>query len=272
MSRQVVIEAEPASVSEMVRELLGHRDLLWVFAHRDYRVRYAQTLLGYGWAILQPLLTLGIFVVVFGSVLRVDPGGPPYPLFAMAGMIAWSYFSVVVAQAGSSVIGAQSMVKKIYFPRLVVPLSKGLVGLVDLIVGLSLYGVLMVWYGVYPQRSAAWLPALLLTTVVISLAIGIWLSALTVRYRDFQHVIPFLLQMGVYATPIAYPMTLVPEAYRWWFYLNPMTGVVEGFRWCLLGGPPPVVEMAIAAGVGVVLLASGLAYFRSVERIIADVL
>lgn len=271
---KLVIDANRSSFRLNLKELFAYRDLFLILAYRDLRVRYAQTFLGVLWAVIQPLFTLIIFTVVFGKAVGVEkdiPKGIPYVLFAACGMSAWTYFAFVMNQAGNSIIGAQGMIQKIYFPRLIIPLSKAVVGFVDFGVSLVFILVLMIWYGFVPSGHIIFLPFYILMAVIAALAVGIWLSALTIRYRDFQHIVPFMVQFGLYATPIAYPTTLISEKLRWLFYLNPMTGVVEGFRWSLLGTEPPHFYAWLSFGFTGLLFLSALYYFRRVERIMADI-
>ncbi len=271
---KLVIDANRSRFSLNLRELFAYRDLFLILAYRDLRVRYAQTFLGLLWAFIQPLFTLVIFTLVFGRAIGVAkdiPAHIPYVLYAACGMSAWTYFAFVMNQAGNSIIGAQGMIQKIYFPRLIIPLSKAVVGLVDFGVSLLFILVLMVWYGFVPSSNIVFLPFYVLMGVLAALGVGIWLSALTIRYRDFQHIVPFMVQFGLYATPIAYPTSLIPEQYRVLFYLNPMTGVVEGFRWSLLGTESPGVYAWLSFGLIAVLFLSALLYFRRVERIMADI-
>ena len=272
---RIIVDATKRGFSLNLKELLEYRDLFLILAYRDLRVRYAQTFLGLAWAFLQPAATLLIFTVVFGRAVKVDTGGIPYPVFAITGMTAWSYFSFVLNQSGNSIIGAQEVVKKIYFPRLVIPLSKAVVGFVDFLMAFAILVALMVVYRVMPSANLVFLPVFIVLTVVSSLAVGIWLSALTIRYRDFQHVVPFLVQFGLYATPIAYPSeTIIDNLPRWGtvlYYLNPMAGVVEGFRWSVLGGSPPNEFAYLSFGVMALLFISALIYFKRVERVMADI-
>lgn len=273
---KVEVDATHRKFRLNLKELWLYRDLFWVLAYRDLRVRYAQTLLGLLWAIIQPLTTLLIISVVFGRFVKVDTGDIPYPLFAVTGVGLWTYFSFVLSQSGSSLIGAQEMVKKIYFPRLVIPLSKAVVGLVDLGVALLLIAALFIAYGGTPVSNIVFLPIFIVLTIIASLAAGIWLSALTVRYRDFQYVVPFLVQFGLYATPVAYPSEVVIKNLPAWgtylFYLNPMTGIIEGFRWCLFGGEIHFEFFWISMSFIVVIFVSGIYYFKRTERIMADIL
>lgn len=266
-----IIDARRGNYRLELGELFRYKDLFLTLAYRDIRVRYAQSFLGLFWTILQPAINLLIFTLIFGKAMHVDTGGIPYPVFAMAGIIAWSYFSYSLSQAGSSIIQSQNMIKKIYFPRLVIPLSKAVVGLIDFAVAFALYIVVAWWYGYTMPATIIYLPLFVLVIIISSLAAGIWLSALTIRFRDFQYIIPFMVQVGMYITPIAYPASLVPEKYLGLYYLNPMAGVVEGFRWSLVGGeaPHPYAYYSFAA-IGV-LFVSALFYFRRVERDMADI-
>jgi lipopolysaccharide transport system permease protein len=274
-SHRIVVDASKSRFSLNLRELLDYKDLFLILAYRDLRVRYAQTFLGLVWAFIQPAATLLIFTVVFGRAVKVDTGGIPYPVFAISGMTAWTYFAFVLNQSGNSIIGAQEMVKKIYFPRLVIPLSKALVGFVDFVIAFCLLVLLMIIYRVSPSANVFFLPVFVVLTIISALAAGIWLSALTIRYRDFQHVVPFLVQFGLYATPIAYPSeTIISNLPRWGtvlYYFNPMAGVVEGFRWSILGGAPPGQLAYLSFCIVIVLFISGLIYFKRVERIMADI-
>lgn len=268
---KIIIDASNRGLNLNLKELYAYKDLLVTLTYRDLRVRYAQTFLGFLWAGLQPLATLTIFTLVFSRVAKVNTGDVPYPLFALAGMSAWTYFANVLSGAGSSIVGAQGMISKIYFPRLVIPLSKALGALVDFSIVLFFLFALMVWYGFSPGPAFIMFPVFFLLALLSGLSIGVWLSALTVRFRDFQQVVPFVVQLGMYATPVAYPASLVPEHYQFWYFLNPMAGVVEGFRWSLLGGPEPGILTFVSASIVLILLVAGLFYFRSVEKIMADI-
>jgi lipopolysaccharide transport system permease protein len=272
---KLIVDANQKGLKLNLRELFHYRDLFLILAYRDLRVRYAQTFLGLLWAVIQPLFTLIIFTVVFGKVAQVDTDGVPYPLFAVCGMGAWAYFSFVLNQSGNSIIGAQEMVKKIYFPRLVIPLSKALVGFVDFAIALIFIIILMIYYGYVPSANIIFLPVFILLTIISALAVGIWLSALTIRYRDFQHVVPFLVQFGLYATPVGYQAkdiaARLPEWAVYVFYANPMAGVVEGFRWSILGGEAPNAYAYFSFAVVLILFVSSLYYFKRVERVMADI-
>ena len=272
---KIIVDAEKKSFGLGLKELKDYKDLFYVLAYRDLRIRYAQTFLGLFWALLQPLATLLIFILVFGKFLNVDTGGVPYPLFAIAGMSAWTYFAFVLNQSGQSIIMSQEMIKKIYFPRLVIPLSKAMVGFVDFGIALLILIVLMIVYQFPLSSNAVFLPFFILLNIVSALAVGVWLSALTIRYRDFQHVVPFMVQFGLYATPVGFPSKLVIERLPEWanmlFFLNPMAGVIEGYRWALFGTEAISPYSFISFGMIVVLFVSALYYFRSVEDVMADI-
>ncbi len=268
---QTIIEAKGNRWLNL-KELWQYRDLFWVLAQRDLKVRYAQTALGLAWAAIQPLATLLIFTIVFGMAVKVDTGEVPYPIYALSGMVFWTYFSNVLTQSGSSIIGAAGMINKIYFPRLVVPLSKAITPLIDMAITLIFLIVLMVWFRFMPSSNVIWLPVVILSTVFTALGAGIWLSSLTVRFRDFQHVIPFLVQFGLYATPVAYPAQLIPEKYQLLYHLNPMAGVVQFGRWAFIGEQVHMSYVLLSLAIGFILFLSSLFYFRSVEDLIADVM
>ncbi len=269
-----IIRSSPAMLdAEYLRELLSYKDLLLVLAYKEYRVRYAQTFLGVIWALLQPLMTVLVLTLIFGKAIRIDTGGIPYPVSVLAGMTGWAYFSFVVSQASRAILQDQSLIHKVYFPRLIMPLSKALVGLIDLLIALGLLGVVMLWYRVVPAPSILLVPLFIGLVVLLSLAVAIWVTALSVRYRDFQHVVPFMVQFGLYAAPVAYPASVIPERYQpYYFLLNPMASVVESIRNSVLGGPIPWVYVGTTALVTMALLLGAVTYFRRVEATMADVL
>lgn len=270
------VDASDSALKLNLKELFQYKDLFFVLAYRDLRVRYAQTFLGLLWAFIQPATSLLILSVVFGRFVNVNTGSTPYAVFAIIGISVWTYFSFVLSQSGTSLIGAQDMVKKIYFPRLVIPLSKAVVGFVDFAVALVILIALFAYYGIMPSRNIIYLPAFIALAIVCSLGAGIWFSALTIRYRDFQYVVPFLVQFGLYITPIAYPSNVVINNLPSWatvlFYLNPMTSIVEGFRWCLLGGVAPTGYFWLSVSIIFISFISGLYYFRKLEKVMADII
>jgi lipopolysaccharide transport system permease protein len=266
---QTIIESSSNRLSLNLKELVEYRELLWMMAYRDFKVRYAQTALGILWAIFQPLVTLIIFTLVFGKAIKVQTGDVPYPLFALAGMTLWTYFSAVMSQAGTSVVNAQNMVKKIYFPRLIIPISKSLSSSVDFGITLLFFMGMMVYYKVIPSVQIFLAPLFIIATIIAALGIGIWFSALTIRYRDLQFILPFFAQLGLYGTPVAYPASMVPEQYLTLYYLNPMAGIIEGFRVACFGGAFDE-RMWISFAVNIILFIGALFYFRKTESVMAD--
>jgi len=272
---KVIIDASKSFWQLNLKELFDYKDLFYTLAYRDFRVKYAQTFLGFIWAFIQPVLTLLVFALLFSRGLQVDTQGVPYPLFAACGLAAWTYFATVMGQAGNSIIGAQSMVQKIYFPRLVIPLSKALVGLIDFGITLALILLLMAYYQFVPSHNIVFLPIFILAAIISALGVGIWLSALSIRFRDFQHIVPFLVRFGMFFTPVAYPSSIIVNRIPEWasviYFLNPIAGIVEGFRWCIFGTNPPGILSFISLGVVLVLFVSSLFYFKKVEKTIADI-
>ncbi len=254
-----------------LKEIWQYRELLYFLVWRDIKVRYKQTLLGAAWAVLQPLLTMAIFSVIFGRLAGMPSDGIPYPVFAYAALLPWQLFSHALIDSGNSLVAHQNLITKVYFPRLVLPLASILAGLIDFAIAFVILLVMMAWYGIVPGIAIVTLPLFLLMTLAAALAAGSWLSALNVQFRDVRYTLPFLAQLWLFATPIAYSSSLVPERWRALYGLNPMAGVVEGFRWALLGktaGPGPMLLASVAAIV--LLLAGGLLYFRRMERQFAD--
>jgi lipopolysaccharide transport system permease protein len=272
---KVVIDASKSFWHLNLKELFDYKDLFYTLAYRDFKVRYAQTFLGFAWAFIQPALTLLVFSLLFSRGLQVDTQGVPYLLFAASGLAAWTYFSTVMGQAGGSIIGAQSMVQKIYFPRLVIPLSKAVVGLIDFGITLCIIFMLMLYYRYVPSPNIIFLPLFLLAAILSALGVGVWLSALSIRYRDFQHIVPFLVRFGMFLTPVAYPASIIVSKIPAWasviYFLNPIAGVIEGFRWCIFGTNPPGTLSYISFGVILFLFISSLFYFKKVEKTIADI-
>jgi len=269
-----VLRIEPSSgwVSLRLGELWEYRELLYFLVWRDIKVRYKQTALGAAWAILQPVLTMVVFSVFFGRLAKVPSDGIPYPVFALAALVPWQLFAYAVSESTNSLVVSQNLIKKVYFPRLVVPIASVLAGLVDFAISFLVLLGLMAYYGIRPTPAIAVLPLFILFAVASALSVGLWLSALNVQFRDVRYTIPFLTQFWMFATPVAYPSSLVPEKWRALFGLNPMAGVVEGFRWALLGkstSPGPLLWVSIVAVVG--LLLGGLMYFRRMESTFADV-
>ncbi|MDQ3193234.1 MAG: ABC transporter permease [Bacteroidota bacterium] len=268
---KLVIDADKKQALLNFRELFNFRDLFITLTYRDIKVRYAQTFLGIIWALVQPVITLLIFILIFNKAINVNTGDIPYPVFALCGMSAWAYFSFVMAQSGNSIIAEQAMIKKIYFPRLIIPLSKGVTGLVDFFIALLLVFIVIAFYGLPLTLNLLYLPFFILLNIITALGAGIWISALSIRFRDFQHIVPFVIQLGLYASPIAYPASIIPEKYVGLYYLNPMAFVVEGFRWSLAGGVSPHPYGVFSVLIVLSVFVSGLIYFNKTEQTMADI-
>lgn len=268
-----VIEPARGWVPLKLSELWEYREVLYYLVWRDIKVRYRQTVMGALWAIIQPLMTMVVFSVFLGGFAKVPSDGAPYPLFAFAALVPWSFFANGLAQSANSLVASGNLITKVYFPRLLVPMGRVLSGLPDIGLSFLVLLVLVAWYGhLRPSLSLLWLPFLASLAFLTALGVGLWLSALNVRYRDVQHAVPFLIQIWMFATPIAYPSSLLPEPWRTVYGLNPMVGVVEGFRWALLGsGRAPGLPLVVSVVAAVVLLVSGAFFFRRVERTFADV-
>jgi homopolymeric O-antigen transport system permease protein len=260
-------------VSLKLGELWEYRELLYFFIWRDVKVRYKQTALGVAWAILQPFFTMVIFSLFFGRLAKMPSDGVPYPIFAFAALIPWTFFANGINQAANSLVANSNLINKVYFPRLAVPIASVLGGLVDFVPAFLMLLGMMLYFGIYPTMHILWIPAFLLLALATSLAVGIGLSAINVRYRDVRHTVPFLIQCWLFATPIAYPSSLLPEFWRTVYALNPMVGVVEGFRWALLGTETTPGPMIVVSSLVTVALLLGVAlYFRRMERSFADVI
>jgi lipopolysaccharide transport system permease protein len=255
-----------------LREVWHARELLYFFVWRDIKVRYKQTAIGAAWSVLQPLLTMLIFTLFFGRLAHIGSNGLPYPVFSYLGVLPWTYFAAALSHATGAVVGHQNVITKVYFPRLVLPLSSVLSGLVDFAIAFVVYLPLQVHYRIFPTVTIFFLPLFLLLAILTALAVGLWLSALNAIYRDVAYVVPFLVQFWMFASPVVYPTSLVPMRWRALYGLNPMAGVIEGFRWSLTGqGLPPNRVFAASAAMVVALLLSGLAYFQRTEAEIADI-
>ena len=253
-------------------ELAAYRELLYFFVWREIKVRYKQTVIGVGWAVLQPLATMIVFTLFFGRLAKIPSGGLPYPLFFYCALLPWSYFSGALACATGSVVENQRVITKVYFPRVILPLSAVFSGLVDFAVAFVLLVGMALYYRVTPGPWLAFVPLFLLLAVLTAFGAGLWLAAWNALYRDVRYVVPFVSQFWMFASPVVYPSSLVPARWRWLYGLNPMAGVIDGFRWAVTGQSPPSVGLLAASAVGVVLmLIAGLWYFRRMESSIADV-
>ena len=268
----IYIQPPRGWVSLKFGELWEYRELLYFLTWRDIKVRYKQSVLGVGWAILQPLLTMVIFTVVFGKFAKVPSDNLPYPIFAYAALLPWQYFASAIGRGGVSVVGSANLISKVYFPRLVVPLAAAIAPLVDFAIAFVILLGMMFFYGIVPTWGILLLPVFLLLAFLTALAFSLWLSALNVKYRDVGHLIPFLVQAWLFISPVAYPSSLVPDPWRLLYGLNPMAGVIEGFRWALLGSQAPDVLILISSAAVLVVLVSGLYYFQKTQETFADVI
>jgi lipopolysaccharide transport system permease protein len=268
------IRIEPSSgwVSLKLQELWEYRELVYFLIWRDIKVRYKQTALGAAWAVLQPFLTMVVFSVFFGSLAKIPSDGVPYPIFAYTALVPWSFFAHGLTSASNSLVSSANLISKVYFPRLALPLSTTLSGAVDFAVAFAVLLGMMLYYGIVPTIHLVWLPLFLLLAFATSLGVGLWLSALNVQYRDVRHVVPFITQFWLFASPVVYPSSLLPEPWRTVYALNPMVGVIEGFRWALLGTESRPGLMIVASSLAALLvLVGGALYFRRVEKTFADV-
>ena len=270
-----VIRVQPTRgwVRLQFRELWQYRGLLYFLTWRDVKVKYKQTTLGISWAIIQPVLNTVIFTIVFGRFIGVrTPGNVAYEIFAFSSMLMWGFFANGLNSASASVVGNANLISKVYFPRLIVPVSGVAGALPDFVVGFVVLLAVMPFYGIMPGITILLTPVFLLLAVLTALGVGIWLAALTARYRDFRYVLPFLVQFWFFASPVAYSSAHITQPWRTLYGLNPMTGVIEGFRWAVLGQQPPLAMLGLSVLVAVFFLVTGLFYFRRVEKTFADLI
>ena len=273
LPRCATVRIEPPSglLRLQFRETWEYRELLYFFVWRDVKVRYKQTLIGILWVVLQPLVSMGVFTLFFGRLAKLPSDGLPYPLFYFAALAPWTYFSTALASATNVVVENQRIITRVYFPRLILPLSSVLSGLVDFAISFALLVLMVVGYGMRPGVAVLWLPFLLLLALSTALAVGLWLAALNALYRDVRYVIPFVMQFWLLASPVAYPSSVVPQRWQWLYGLNPMAGVIEGFRWSLTGhGQAPGGLLLASTAAVALLLAGGAMFFQRMEGTIAD--
>jgi lipopolysaccharide transport system permease protein len=266
------IRSTKGLVSLNLREMWEYRDLLSILIWRDIRVRYKQTAIGIAWVVIQPLFAMAIFTLFFGKLAKIPSGDVPYPIFAYAALLPWQFFSKALTEASTSLVVNERVITKVYFPRLLVPTAVVLAGLIDFAIAFTILIGMMIFYGIVPSWGIVVAPLFLFLALITALGVSFWLSALDVEYRDVRYTLPFLTQLWLFASPVVYPSTLVPEAWRSLYGLNPMVGVVEGFRWALLGSSslPDLRMLLVSIGAVVVLFISGLFYFRHMERTMAD--
>jgi lipopolysaccharide transport system permease protein len=270
--RIIRIEPPRGWVALKLPELWEYRELLYFLVWRDLKVRYKQTIIGVGWVVIQPLVTMVIFTLIFGHFARIPSDGLPYPIFAYCALLPWNYFAMALNRCIVSVVGEAHLISKVYFPRLILPLAGTVSGIVDFSISFLLLGGMMAWYRITVTWRILAVPPFLLFALFTAFAVGLWLSALNVRYRDVGYTVPFLIQIWMFLSPVVYPVSMIPERYRLLYSLNPMVGVIEGFRWALLGkASPDFSVMAVSAVVVAMLLAGGLVFFKNMERTFADI-
>jgi lipopolysaccharide transport system permease protein len=269
---EIIIE-QGRSERQYWRDLWRYRELLYFLAWRDILVRYKQTVIGVAWAVIRPLLTMLVLTFIFGKLAKMDSGGVPYPILVFCGMLPWQFFANAFTESGNSLVSNAGMISKVYFPRLVVPISSVITSFVDFLISSVLMALMMVYYGYLPGASVLMLPLFILLAFATAFGAGLWVSALMVRYRDFRFILPFVVQFGLYISPVGFSSNVVPEQWRWLYSLNPMVGVIDGFRWAILGQQNlywPGFWISVA-GVALIIL-SGIWYFRRTERTFADVI
>jgi len=252
-------------------DLWDYRELLYFFIWRDVKVRYKQTVIGVAWVVIQPLLTMGVFTLFFGRLAKLPSDGLPYPVFYFSALVPWTYFATALQNCTNVVVENQRVITKVYFPRLILPISPVLSGLVDFSIGFIVMLIVIFSYGIRPGLHVVWLPAFLLLALLTALGVGLWTAALNALYRDVRYVVPFLMQFWMFASPVVYPSSLIPQRFRWLYGLNPMTGVIDGFRWALTGhAQPPGAQLAASVFAVLIILAGGLLFFNQMEGAIAD--
>jgi len=268
------IKAKKGLVPLDFKELYQYRELFWVLSWRNVLIRYKQTYLGVAWAVLQPLLTMLVFVVIFGGVAKMDSKGAPFAVFSFAALLPWLFFSNAISESSNSLVASQNMITKVYFPRLIIPASAVLSGLLDLLISMGLLLLLMLWYGVKFTPYFLLLPLFFAATFLTAMGFGFWFSALSVRYRDVKYVVPFLVRMGIYISPVGYLSDKLYSRFGDWYGLNPLVGIIDGFRWCILGSAfePNWTGLWLGWAVMLTVLVSGAVYFRSTEKTFADVI
>jgi lipopolysaccharide transport system permease protein len=257
------------------RDIWLYRELFFILAWRDVAVRYKQTVIGVAWAVVRPIVTMVVFTVVFGRIAKLpSEGGAPYAVLVFSGMLPWFLFSTILGEASNSLVGNANLISKVYFPRLIIPTASAVVALVDFAINLAILFVLMAWYGNLPGWPILLLPAFVALAILASLGPALFITALNVKYRDFRYIIPFIVQFGLYVSPVGFSSAVVPERWRFWYSLNPVVGVIDGFRWCVLGDNSPlsIRDLAVSIGVVTLLLWLGVAYFRRTERLFADLI
>jgi len=271
-AQQILVMEEGRIEGLYWKDLWRHRDLLYYLAWRDILVRYKQTVIGIAWSIIRPLLTMLVFVIVFGKIAKLPSIGVPYPILVYTAILPWQFFANALTESSNSLIENEKLITKVYFPRLIIPASTVMVSVIDFLLSFVILGLLMAWYHFIPSWRIIFIPAFFLIAVSASFGLGFWLSALNVKYRDFRYIVPFIVQLGLYISPVGFSSSIVTEKWRLLFSLNPMAGVIDGFRWAILGGENRLYlsGFIISLCIAVMLLIMGLRYFRKTERAFAD--
>ena len=271
--RRSVISPSKGWLSLNLKEVWEYRELLGILARRDVSVRYKQSIVGIGWAVIQPLLTMLIFTIIFGMFAKLPSDGLPYPIFSYCALLPWTYFARSLGDSSDSLVGSSHLITKVYFPRLILPLSKVFSGLIDFAIAFAILLGMMAWYRIAPTKGLLALPLFIGIAMLAALGVGTWFTALNVRYRDVKFVVPFLIQFWMYASPVAYSTSIIPEKWQWIYGLNPMVGVIEGFRWAMLGKAAPSITLLLIPSLIIfAILISGLYYFKKMEKTFADII
>ena len=268
---EIVIESGSAGFQLGLQDLWHYRELLYFLIWRDIKIRYKQTLLGAGWAIIQPLFAMLLFTLFFGRLARIPSDGVPYPLFAYAGLLPWTFFANALTNSGNSLVGSSSLITKVYFPRVIIPAAAVLAGLLDFVIAFLLLIPMLIYYRIAVTWNLLLLPVFVCLAIFLALGVGMWLSALNVKYRDIRYALPFLIQLWLFASPVIYPVSIMPERWRWVLALNPMTGIIEGFRASLFGGKLDTLTTLTSAALTIVILIVSFVAFRRVEDGFADI-
>lgn len=273
-SENIVIIEAGHSESLYWKDIWAYRALFFFLAWRDILVRYKQTMIGVAWSIIRPLLTMIVFTVIFGKIAKLPSNGVPYPIMVFSAMLPWQFFSNGLSESSNSLIANANMLTKIYFPRLIVPVSTIITNIVDFLISLVILIILMAWFGFMPSKNVVTLPIFMILLIIVTTGSGLLLAALNVKYRDFRYVVPFIIQFGLYVSPVGFSSSIVPERWRLLYYVNPMAGIIDGFRWAILGGDTHVYwpGALLSTAILIAILISGLAYFRKTERTFADVI
>ncbi len=271
--KKIVIHASDNLFKLNIAEIWEYRELLSMFVWRDVAVRYKQSLIGIGWAVIQPVVTMIIFSIIFGYLAKLPSEGIPYPIYTFCALLPWNYFARSLTDSSDSLVSSSDLITKVYFPRLILPLSKVLAVFIDFAIAFFILLALMVWYQITPSYGIFLLPVFMLIAMLTAFGIGLWLTALNVKYRDIKFVVPFIAQLWMYTSPVAYSTSLIPEKWQWLYGLNPMVGVIEGFRWALLSKDMPNIEMmSISTGIVLIILLGGIYYFRKMEQTFSDII